>query len=77
MSENGGPQSAQRKKAYALSREIGLTRAERIDLASYVLRRDVESWDALSEVQIVRILDALDGFVLVTALFSARAPAQP
>jgi hypothetical protein len=56
-----------------VSREIGLTRDERLELASYVLRRDVATWRTLSDEQVWRMLDALEGYELVHRLLAERA----
>lgn len=61
-----------RKKAYAVAREIGLTDEERHALAGYVLRRDATSWKSLSDSQMTRLLDAMEGFVLIHSLFLQR-----
>lgn len=71
----GGPQSPQRKKLYERAKSIGLTREERIELAQYILRRDITSWKQLDETQVVRLLDALEGFELIVHLLSSRASA--
>jgi hypothetical protein len=67
-----GPQSPRRKKLFAVADSIGLRRDERIELAQYLLRRDVESWGQLTEEQVARMLDALEGYELVTALLELR-----
>lgn len=48
-------------KAMTQARNFGLTRDDRIDLAEYLLRRDIQSWTELTEDQLSRVLDALDG----------------
>jgi hypothetical protein len=65
-------QSPQRRKLYLLCSEIGLNRIERLELAEYVLRRDVPSFDGLDEDQVVRMLQALEGYQLVTELLRQR-----
>ena len=52
--------------------EIGLTDEERLELASYLLRRDVASWKELDDGQILRLLDALEGWHLVGQLLALR-----
>lgn len=65
-------QSPQMKKLFLLAREVGLNRDERIELSCYILRRDVRSWKDLDEVQVRRMLDALEGAQLVRSLFDLR-----
>jgi len=74
VSQADGPQSLRRRKLMATASEIGLTRDERIDLASYLLRRDITSWKQLDEDQVCRLLDALEGFELVVELLAQRPP---
>jgi hypothetical protein len=69
--EDGSPE-ARRKKLMMVAREIGLTREERMELASYILRRDVRTWKSLDEVQVLRLLDALEGFELLSQLLALR-----
>ncbi len=63
---------ARRNKMYLLAMEIGLTRDDRIDLAQYILRRDITSWKDLTDEQVLRILDALEGYQLVHHLLAVR-----
>lgn len=67
---------AQRRKLYCVARENRLTRDERIDLAQYMLRRDIESWKDLSEGEILRLLDAFEGFELILQLLTQRSGAE-
>jgi len=69
--EGDGP-GDRRRKLMKVSREIGLTRDERLELASYILRRDVTTWKTLSDEQVWRMLDALEGFETVVRLLSLR-----
>ena len=62
------PQSSMRRKAYALAKEFGLDRQDRISLSNLILQNDHDSWEHLSEVQLSRVLDALEGHRLVTYL---------
>jgi hypothetical protein len=57
---------ARRRKLYAIAREHQLTRTDRIDLAEFMLRRDIESWKDLSDGEITRLLDAFEGYELIT-----------
>ncbi len=61
-----------RRKAYMLAAEIGLSPEERHELATIIVRRDITSWKQLSDVQVGRILDALDGYEKVSALIALR-----
>lgn len=61
-----------RRKAFMLSAEIGLTREERHELATIILRRDVSTWGELNEIQFGRILDALEGYEKISHLLSLR-----
>lgn len=68
------PQSPQRRKLYLLADEVGLDRVERLELSRYLLRRDIGSWRELSDDQVVRLLDALEGYHLVRTLIDQRPP---
>lgn len=61
-----------RRKAMHYASLYGLTRQDRLDLAEMILRRDVASWKDLGEPELVRVLDALEGYGLVTHLLSSR-----
>ena len=69
-----GTAEARRRKAHLLVKEIGLSREDRIDLASMLLRRTVKSWTELDEAQYIRILDALEGYQLIGHLVETRSP---
>lgn len=60
--------------------QFGLTRQDRLDLAEYLLRRDIRSWKHLTEDQLGRLLDAFDGCEYITRLivdgFSGRRDAD-
>jgi hypothetical protein len=66
------PQSARTKKLHVWARELGLTDGERIELATYLLRRDITSWTQLDDEQNSRLLDAMEGFQLISALLEMR-----
>ena len=57
---------------FMIAGEIGLDRDERIELSKYLLRRDIVSWKHLDEDQVLRILDALEGFQLIAELARQR-----
>lgn len=72
------------RKAMAAADECGLRRGERIDLAEFLLRRDVRSWKELTEAELNRLLDALEGWRLICYLIisgrrdvSDRISAEP
>ena len=54
--------TAKRRKLFALADEIGLTRDERLEISKAILWRDITSWSNLTEEQVARMLDALEGF---------------
>jgi hypothetical protein len=62
-----------RRKLYLMAREVGLDRQDRLDLAEKLLWRDIETWKDLSEPEIGRLLDAMEGFELIQFL---RAESQ-
>lgn len=70
--ENVTNPEARRRKLHMVAKQIGLTRDERIELAEYILRRDITSYRQLDDSQVIRLLDALEGFELVVHLLSAR-----
>lgn len=62
-----------RRKAYAMAKtDLGLTDEERHALASYMLRRDITSWKQLSDSQMTRLLDAMEGAILILSLYQQR-----
>lgn len=61
-----------RRKLMATAKEIGMTRDERIDLACFLLRRDITTWKTLDDDQICRLLDAMEGWVLIEELVRQR-----
>jgi len=63
---------AKRAKLYVYASALGLEREERLGLAEMILRRDISSWSELSAAQVDRMLDALEGAVLVTHLIGQR-----
>ena len=72
MGSDVGTPAAKRKKMFALADSIGLERDERIELSKAILWRDITSWKHLSDEQVVRILDALEGFEKVRWLLENR-----
>lgn len=67
-SDDVGSPKARRKKAFALADELGLSRSDRIELAQTLLWRDLDTWQHLTDEQVSRLLDALEGFILVSHL---------
>lgn len=55
-------------KAMSYARRYNLTREDRLQLAEVLLWRDVASWKTLSEPELCRVLDALEGYALITHL---------
>lgn len=64
--------TTKRRKAMHYASVYGLDRQDRLELAEMILRRDVTSWKDLTEPELIRILDALEGFGLVTHLRTSR-----
>lgn len=56
-----------------LAKGLCLSREERIELTQYLLRRDITSWEQLTDDQVVRLLDALEGYQLVRDLLAMRS----
>lgn len=69
---DGDNATARRKKLFLYAKRIGLSRQDRIDLGEYVLRTDVSSWKDLDDEQVKRLLDALEGYLLVSYLLSEQ-----
>lgn len=65
---------SRRKKVHALARTLGLSRDDRMDFAQMLLWRDISSWNELTGEQIDRLLDALEGYVLVAYLKEIKIP---
>jgi len=57
----------------ATVKEIGMTRDERMAFAEQLLRRDVTTWTTLDEDQVCRLLDGIEGWVLIEELARQRA----
>lgn len=72
MGADGGPAAARRRKLYMLAKEIGLSDEERWSLAEYLLRRDITSWKDLDDAQVCRLLDAIEGWALISELERQR-----
>lgn len=72
----GGSQTNRERKLWVWADQLGLSRAERLALSEYLLRRDVGSWRSLADVEVNRLLDALEGYHLIAELVAQRPP-QP
>lgn len=57
-------------KAMDYARRFGLTRDDRLALSEMMLWRDVDSWKTLTEDELTRMLDAFEGYSLITFLQS-------
>lgn len=66
------PQTVKRKQAFAMAKELRYTREERLELAEMLLKRDCASWESLSEADIARLVDAMEGFALIHHQISQR-----
>lgn len=58
---------------FVLANELTLTKDERLDLAQAILWRDVVSWKDLTDEQVDRMLDALEGAEKFVELMRQRA----
>jgi hypothetical protein len=69
IEDTEGPE-ARRRKLYMTARDIGLSRDQRLELAEYVLRRDIATWKNLSDEQVTVLLNGLECYLLVTFLLA-------
>lgn len=76
MIDDESGSAGRRKKLFLYADTFGLTREERIEFSEMLLRRDVESWKTLTDVQVVRLLDAFEGAALLMHLTQERAQAH-
>lgn len=58
---------------YLLAQQLNLTREERLQLSEVLLWRDVSSWSELNDDEIGRLLDAFEGYALLTHLSAQRS----
>lgn len=81
MAVNGGNgilAIRRRRKLFSVCQALELTKDERIELACYLLRRDIQSYADLSDEQVLRLLDAFEGHHLINELLAQRPPgAEP
>lgn len=61
-----------RKRAFALANENDLTRDERLEFASMLLKQDLASWKELDDEDCQRLVDAMEGSHLLDVLKSQR-----
>ena len=66
--------AARRRKLMKVSREQGMTREERLEFAEILLRRDITTWKTLSDDQVWRLLDGLEGYELRCHQVASRPP---
>lgn len=77
VTTEGTPPEARRRKLFVLAGEIGLDRDQRLAFAEYLLRRDIISWRHLDDEQVVRVLDGLEGYQLISELKRQMVYADP
>ena len=61
---------------FAAANAFDLTRAHRMEIASVLLNRNVESWNDLDHVELGRLRDALNGALLVAHIHIERRKGQ-
>ena len=61
-----------RRAIFAICNAFGLTRGDRIELATVLLDRNVESYRDLSPAEARRLRDALEGAVIVCTIQTER-----
>ena len=60
------------RKLFVWADMFDLTREERLQLAGYLLRRDIRSFGELDDGQVARLLDAFEGHHLINTLINQR-----
>lgn len=74
MVNKRGFQSEQLRKLFLLCDEIfgkgDQARQQRLELAEYLLRRDISTFDDLDPAQVLRMLDVCEGYQLISHLKS-------
>jgi len=63
------------RKAFHYCNLYDLNREERLNFTQMILRQDVPSWKCLTEQQVERLLDGLEGYGLIQHIMSERQPA--
>lgn len=64
----------QRRALFAAADSIELSREERLGFAEQLLEREVQSWKYLSAHEASRLMDAINGYILVAHLMDVRDP---
>lgn len=75
-SDSDPPPAGLMRRVFALCNALGLERDERIELAEMLLGRDIDSYKRLVHYDAVRLVDAMVGFGLVSALKDLRDPCR-
>jgi len=65
--------AGRRRKLFTYADSFGLTRDERLELSEMLLRRDIASWKDLTDIQVLRMLDAFEGAALLLHLTQERS----
>jgi len=65
-----------RGRVFDICKRFGLTRGDRIELATVLLDRNVESYKDLSHVELHRLRDALEGAALICWMQMERRAGQ-
>lgn len=69
MAVQAEPQSVRDRKAiFRLCNAFGLTRPDRLEVATVLLDRNVDTFSALSPAELARVRDALEGAALVCTI---------
>ena len=70
------PSTPELRKAFVLARHLGLLRDERLEIATVILNRDVETWKGLPREDACRLLDAMEGHIYLAYLTLVRRNAE-
>lgn len=62
------------RKLYYWITLLGVKRGEALEVARYLLRRDFESFKSLDDHDIRRLLDAFEGYHLISTVLAQRPP---
>lgn len=57
-----------REQIFCICADFGLTRGERIEVASYVLGQEIETFNQLGPFELARVLDAFEGAKYVASV---------
>lgn len=66
--DEGRPTEAMRRGMFAIATGLGLSREERLGLAEMILMRDIQSWNDFTFDDARRMLDAMNGYLLIRQL---------